>query len=163
LLLLLACNHATLQESCSCEPVTLASGLEDPGAIVVDQTYAYWVERYELKRVPLGGGKVESLSPQSGYALGQDADWLYFGGTKNIGGLPKAGGEVKVLGQGTSQYSPSLSVDEDAIYWVDPGDLSPASNGRIMRACLSDGPQTPRVEGLFEPYDLARPCDDVVF
>src|SRR5262249_46654907 len=97
------------------------------------------------------------------YALAQDADWLYFSGVENIVKLPKAGGNVQVLTTGVSPYASSLSVDENAIYWVDPGDLTAASNGPIMRAPLGDGAQQTLAEGLFEPNDLARHGDDLVF
>ena len=86
---------------------TLASGLNHPTAVLVDDSFVYFIERGSwprnngtLKRVPKGGGPVSTLATGLNYPQGPcaiDATHIYFGDPCSIKKVGKNGGAVTTI------------------------------------------------------------------
>ena len=72
-------------------PRVLASGQTLPDSVRVDDAYAYWTTEYDLRRVPLAGGK-DSLVFEGNETFGSPVDFDFIGDRVAIGLVHPDGG-----------------------------------------------------------------------
>lgn len=120
------------------EAEQLASGLDDPTHIAVDGSFIYWVERYGLRRMPLGAGTPQSLVADGA----SQARQMLVAGTKLI--IADSSHVYSHDLTSSSQSLPSvelarlldsvsgLTVTSTHVVWVD----SQSSGGSIGRRAL---------------------------
>ncbi len=119
---ILKVNITTGQET------TLASGLNNPTRLAVDDTSVYWVEQNiagAVKKVGINGGAVTTLASglNNPFDIAVDATSVYWTEYNAAGAVKKTpinGGSVTTLAGALS--SPSyLAVGSSNVYWTDTG------------------------------------------
>lgn len=134
---------------------TLATGLNMPSEIEVDDTHAYWVDGYgnpSLGRVAKAGGALEELVLDTmAVDLALDDTHVYFTATgmdASVRRLPKSGGPPEVLAQDVG--SPfGIALDGTWVYWTD------ASGGNAYRVAKTGGTPELLTSGLDDPWRIA--------
>jgi hypothetical protein len=125
------------QRSCpdgGCQPIVLASGLDTPYGLVIDDANAYWIGgsaasvdggpgSAALMKVGLAGGDPVVLASglNQPVALTLDATNVYWddAASLQIMGVPKAGGAAfQVATASSSPYG--IGIDDRNIYWAQP-------------------------------------------
>lgn len=123
-------------------PVAIAAGLSVPhGAIALDETHAYVVDRSEgrILKIPRSGGALTVLASAEVGATGAavDATWVYFAGPK-IKRVPKAGGAVSIV---TDMGGGHIAIDGERVY-IETGEelwSAPKSGGAAARFAGAQG------------------------
>lgn len=117
-----AVMRATLDGS---EVVELASGLDEPGAIVVAGDTLYVIATGGIDgvsavlRMPTAGGEPEVVvADGSAYALGVDEDNVYWAGYESLHKVPLSGGEPVFIATGF-QIPIDLAIDATHVYVAD--------------------------------------------
>ena len=133
-----ACGRSCGGQTCQgglCSPVTLASGLSDPGGIAVDATSVYWTDsgNSTVMKVALAGGSPVTLASDQDYPSGiaVDATSVYY--WVNNGAVMKvalAGGSPVTLASGLSNPS-GIAVDATSVYWTNVG--AGGMNSKVMK------------------------------
>jgi hypothetical protein len=108
---------------------TVASGLVDPRALIVDASGVYWIEGStgSVLRLKPGTNAVETLASKQADPRDLALDdarvyWTNAGGGGMVMALPKAGGEAVAVA--TGQAAPThVVVDGAAVYWVAGSDV----------------------------------------
>lgn len=130
------CGHDCQGGACAmgaCQILTLASGFM-ANALAVDSSSVYWVDSASLRKVPLSGGMVTTLSSAGGNAypnqIAVSAGTVYWPTGTSILATPAAGGTTTTLASGQSNAT-SVATDGVDLYWF-------GSNG-IFKQYLSGG------------------------
>lgn len=118
-----ACGHDCLGATCQsglCAPQEVASSVDDPRGLAVDESHVYWTTGGgDVQRVPKSGGAVETLAEHQDTpgALAVDATHLYWvnDATGRVMRLSKDGGgkPKSIL---TSPGLAGLTIDADGLY-----------------------------------------------
>lgn len=140
-------------------PVVLAQG--PIGAVAVDKTHVYFTSTEGVSRVEKAGGAMPELLAQASgatsIALDDTTVYLTISGDAaglkgDIGSVPKAGGELKVVAQDAPfelrYLSQELTVDDTNVYWVNTG------AGKLMKAPKAGGAPAVLLEGLARPASI---------
>jgi hypothetical protein len=126
------------------------------GSVAVDATDAYWwANQYGLRKVPLAGGDVTTLVPDT-VPIGDfwhfvlSGENLYFGadlGPYALLTVPVTGGAPTVLASGPDVVG-SLAVDGTSAYWLSSSACMPGScTGLVMKVPLGGGTPVPIASG----------------
>jgi hypothetical protein len=115
----------------------LAQGEAEPGSIVVDDSYLYWVTTTAVRRMPKTGGTASALftaldSPDELKADDTALYWLNKPSNKDVMTGAKSGGQITTLSGGAGG---GLVVDTDSAYWVQAA----ASGQEIVRVPKTSG------------------------
>jgi hypothetical protein len=132
----------------------LATDQSQPGNVIVDDAYVYWVT-WEIpgavRRVPKAGGEVESLAEDlySPWDITQDATALYWGDSDlTVRSVSKAGGCVVQLA--AAQDEPQVTaVDDTHVYWV------ASYEGAVRRVPKTGGEIEDLATGQNQPFSVA--------
>jgi hypothetical protein len=149
--------------------VVLASGLDRPHGLVIDEANAYWATGWggngtmgsgAIMKVSLAGGDPVLLAPglNSPEALALDASNVYWTNyaTNEILGVPKAGGAVFQVAMAPSEPW-GIGIDEASIYWSQP------FAGNVQGVPIGGGPVTTVATTPSDPWDLAVARSYVVY
>jgi hypothetical protein len=145
------------------EPI--ASGLNNPSGIAVDDTFVYWVDDDGLHRCPLTGTCAEpgAITPLFDHLSGSDGELridethAFWNETDGISRAPKAGGAVGLIASGYS-YTAGLALTADYVYF---DDYEAAPDGLIGRVGKTQGAPETLVSSLDAPRGVA--VDDTSF
>jgi hypothetical protein len=113
----------------TCQPITIASGEPDLGAIAVDATNVYWVNdgaTGTVKTCPASGcaGSPKTIAsmqdhPRAIAVDGTNVYWANYGSTTNDGTVMKVpipGGNLTVLASNQGQPN-NIALDTNNVYW----------------------------------------------
>lgn len=130
--------------ACGGAPVLLAEGQNNPSRIVSDEEFVYFANDNtsgEVKRVPMGGGAIETLASGQFLVrdLATDNDRVYFTTNNQIMAVRKDGGSPSALA--TGELDPTgIAVDEENIFWINAG--TETTGGTIRKMAKSGGRPT---------------------
>lgn len=119
---------------CACSPTVLASKQQQPFAIAVDATTAYWVNSFDgtAAACAIDGcdnqPRVIGTGPAGPVSLAIDDANVYWGSSVNgpIGACPLSGclgAPRAVVPQGTRSMADAIVASDDALFWSTFGDL----------------------------------------
>jgi hypothetical protein len=147
-----ACGHSCLGGICLarvCQPVTLASGQDDPVGIAVDATSVYWTNNGTyadggtpidgtVMKVPRGGGSTVTLASGQSAPYGVAVNltsvyWTTQVAAGTVMQVPLAGGTATTLASG-QDLPTGVAVDGTSVYW--------ASDSTVMKVPLGGGKPT---------------------
>jgi hypothetical protein len=122
---------------------TLVSSPSSPAyGIAADATYVYFGEGANLRRVPIGGGTVDTLSTNSYVAaIALNAGELIWTDLSQLLKMPVGGGAVTVLANGLRDPyggADTIAVDATRVFWTDLGTY-PAYTDGAVRTVKRDG------------------------
>jgi hypothetical protein len=136
-------------------PKVIASGLNYPQDLAVDANYAYWGEYYqnEIRSVPLGGGTVNKLVPNTGnqstpFRVTVDSTSVYWvnainNTTTEIAKVPVGGGSMSTVVGGLPWQINQPLVLGGKLYYAD--------TTSVYSVPVSGGTPTPLATGLTNP------------
>ena len=155
-----ACQRSSCPDG-ACRPIVLASGLDTPHGLVIDDANAYWAVGWggdgdqgdgAIMEVSLAGGDPVMLASglNSPEALTLDATNVYWSGygTFQIMGVPKGGGPAFQVATAPS-WPWAIGIDDTTIYWTQP------FAGNIQSVPIGGGPVTTVAKSMGDPWDLA--------
>jgi hypothetical protein len=146
-------------------PVTLASGRNAPGALILAASRLVWTEAGGLWTVGLSGGTPTSIASPSpgGFGMlafdGTDVYWTNADGTGGtIQKVPLSGGaQVTLAPTGSVSWPTGIAVDSTAVYWATLYTGGTENSwGTIVRAAL-DGSAPCTIYSGAQPGGTAHP------
>lgn len=148
------CGHDCAGASCSrgmCEPVILASGLNQPAGIAVDSSNVYWTDTWDnqvLKVAKSGPPKTVLANYDTTDVIGTDGTNVYWHTGIQIARCSVTPGPTTVWVPNQNDAVPSLIVDTTFVYWVNqgvgvPGDGGITYNGSVVGAAKATGTVSP--------------------
>jgi hypothetical protein len=154
----------------ACAPVKLAENQGDPQTIRADTTHVYWLAQdgdqgpWVIRRAPICGGPVETISKQAGpFVL--DGDDLYALVQGPVGAeilrMPKQGGAAVKIAETTSEHAiapaSTIAIDADNVYFTVDG--PPVTC--LMRVAKSGGFPQPLVCDGMGVWDITLSEDSI--
>ncbi len=159
----LSCSTGCTKGECT---VPLATGQEDPLALAIDSTNAYFsLSGNGIAKVPLAGGSPTPLVPVAGGTaasyLAVDTHNVYWGDGDSVLAVPiTGGGSVTTLASG-GQVS-GVAVYQSSVYYT--MFTSATALGLVGRVPGAGGTAaTTLVQGLSEPIDIAVNATGIYF
>lgn len=153
-----ACRRSSCGDG-GCQPIALASGLDNPQGLVIDDVNAYWTVgsggnpgEGAIMKVSLAGGDPVVLASglDSVHSVVLDATNVYWADYENnrIMGVPKIGGAAFLVAATTSNPW-AVGIDATSIYWSQP------DTNDILAVPIGGGPVTTVAAVMTRPYDIA--------
>lgn len=145
-------------------PSFMATGQGISGRIAVNSTHIYWVSYVlatglgALRRVPLGGGAIETIASNQYYTQGiaVDATHVYWSGkngsnaaSTGIMKVPLAGGTITTLTTGQGSAS-RLALDATHVYW-----LIDQNWGYVRKVPKAGGAVITLAQAQWQPHSIA--------
>ncbi len=143
----------------SVAPTLLASGLDSPGALVVSEGHAFWIDNTTGNTpgiwhfAPATTAVPQLLAPlpaANGNDLALDDSHVYYAMNAEVGRVHRDGGARQVLSSGA--FAHGVALGGPHLYWVEGG---ATSSGRLARVPRAGGSVETLATGLVVPRDVA--------
>lgn len=138
--------------------LSLAGGLDSPGALVVGGGDAYWIDNSSNTPGIWHFAPASTAAPQlitplpaaNGNDLDLDESHVYYAMNAEVGRVPRDGGTRQVLSSGV--FAHGVALGGPHLYWVEGG---ATSSGRLARIPRAGGNVETLATGLDVPRDVA--------
>lgn len=137
-------NGALLRSNPPASVKTLATGLDDPGPLALDEFEAFWIENSSggvpgVWRLSVGltPQLLTSLPAANGNDIAVDATHVYYALNAELGRVPRTGGESEKLAEGVFIRGVALATDGN-VYWVEGFDTE---FGKVSRGKPGEVPE----------------------
>jgi hypothetical protein len=141
------------------EQLTDGGTNQSASGLALDKGSLYWMSNSEIRTVAVDGTGLKALT-DSGDRSGSGnmtlhGDSVYRVAHEIVETIPKAGGEVLVLGRSTDEFPIGIAADDDYVYWSYQRSLS--TSGRAFTHVIARADKRPgsTTELLVDPA-LAR-------